>query len=95
MEAISRTILSVIKELENKKSGLSDDAPEAWLKKVLTKKELGHIKFNYFKKGILGASVDSSAWMYNLNLKKTKLLEQLKRENAQVKDLRFRIGDIR
>jgi len=95
MEAIGKTVLAVIKGLEAKKCGFSDETPEAWLKKVLTKKELGHIKFNYFKKGILGVNVDSSAWMYSFNLKKEKILEQLKRESRQVKDLRLRIGDIR
>jgi hypothetical protein len=94
MEAIKDTVRSVIKGLESRKSGFSDADPCSWLKKVLTKKELGHIKLNYFKKGMLAVTVDSAAWMYSFNLKKEKLLEQLKRECAQVKDLRFRIGDI-
>jgi len=95
MEAIKDTVRVVIKRLEAKLGGFSDADPQAWLKKVLTKKELGHIKFNYFKKGTLGVAVDSAAWMYSFNLKKEKLLEQLKRECAQIKELRFRIGDIK
>ena len=94
MEAIKDTIVSVIKGLE-KKIASADDNPEEWLKKVLTKKELGHIKFNYFKKGLLNINVDSSGWLYSLNLQKEKLLEKFKQCSSKVKDVRFRIGEIR
>jgi hypothetical protein len=72
--------------------GAGEDAPQAWLKKVLTKKELAHIKFNYFKKGVLGAWVDSSVWLYSFNLKKTNLLDKLREVSDGIKDIRFRIG---
>ena len=95
MERIKDTIESVIKDLMVKKSGACDDNPEAWLRKVLTKKELGHIKLQYFRKGILGLSVDSSSWMYSLSLKKEILLNKLKKCSQDVKEVRFSIGDLR
>ena len=67
MEAIKDTVASVLKKLSAKKSETQDGDPEEWLKKVLTKKELEHIKFKYFKKGLLGVSVDSSSWLYKLS----------------------------
>ncbi|MBI4706751.1 MAG: DUF721 domain-containing protein [Candidatus Omnitrophica bacterium] len=65
------------------------------LKKVLTKSEMEHIKINYFKNGSLHLFVDSSSWLYSLNLKKETILKQLQRENKNIKDLKFRIGDVK
>ena len=94
MEKIKDTIELVIQDLLSKKSGLNDEGPQAWLRKVLTKKELGHIKFQYFRKGILGLIVDSSVWLYSLNLKKDTLLTKLKTCSQDIKDVRFSIGDL-
>ena len=95
MEAIKDTVLNVMERLAAKKTGSAADEPETWLKKVLTKKELGHIKFNYFKKGVLNLNVDSSSWLYNFNLQKEELLDKLNKHLKGIKDIRFRIGDVR
>ncbi len=95
MERIKDTLQSVMQELTIKGGSVSGEGPEAWLRKTLTKKELGHIKLNYFRKGILGLSVDSSVWLYSLNLKKTVLLNKLKECSPSVKEMRFSIGDIK
>lgn len=94
MERIKDTLESVIRELSAQKKIPDSQGPEAWLRKALTKKERGHIKFHYFRKGILGLSVDSSVWLYSLNLKKAGLLNKLKECSAEVKEIRFNIGDI-
>ncbi|MDD5155409.1 MAG: hypothetical protein PHF11_02870, partial [Candidatus Omnitrophica bacterium] len=85
MEAIKDTLESVMRAWEKKllKPGTGDN-PELLLKKFLTKKELGHIKFRYFKKGIITFDVDSSSWLYYFNLKKENLLAGLQRECAAV-----------
>jgi hypothetical protein len=93
MEAVKDIVKNIMQELETKKTKPRDD-PCLLLKKVLTKKELGHIKFNYFRKGILNVSVDSSTWLYHLNLQKKHLLGRLIKESGAVKDIRFRIGEI-
>ena len=94
MDAVRDIVKNVMQELETKKTALSKDDPRALLKKVLTKKELGHIKFNYFRKGVVNVSVDSSTWLYHLNLQKKVLLDKLIKESGSIKDIRFRIGDI-
>ena len=94
MEAIKDTLQNLMRTLKNKKK-LSKDDPQALLPKVLSKKELGHIKFNYFKKGILGISVDSSSWAYHLNLKKEGLLAKLGKKLSGLKDIRFQLGEIK
>ena len=95
MEKIANVINTVIEELTTKKKTGENMDPGVWLKKSLTKKELGHIKFHYFRKDVLGVRVDSSAWMYSLSLKKEALLNKIKEYNPKVKAIHFSIGDIR
>ena len=94
MERIKDTLQNVFKELVAKKSSPGGNAPEDWLKKALTKRELGHIKFNYFRRGTLGLNVDSSSWLYSLNLKKEDLLKKLRNHLSGIKDIRFHIGEM-
>lgn len=95
MELIKDTIKNVMEEWQTKKKRSSKDGPQALLKKIFNKKELGHIKFNYFKRGALSINVDSSAWLYHFSLKKESLLEKVRKRTAVIKDIRFFIGEIR
>jgi len=94
MEIIKETILTVMQELSDKKSAPAKHNPQAWLENILTKKELRHIKVNYFKPGVLALLVDSSTWLYQLNLKKEQILESLRQDGHDVGDIRFYIGEI-
>ncbi|MFH1413639.1 MAG: hypothetical protein ABIG56_02200 [Candidatus Omnitrophota bacterium] len=67
---------------------------ESIFKKSLTKKQREHIKFKYFRKGIIGANVDSSVWLYSLSLGKEELLDKLNSKNKTIKEIRFRIGSV-
>ncbi|MFH1354928.1 MAG: DciA family protein [Candidatus Omnitrophota bacterium] len=71
----------------------SEDA-ECIFKKSLTKKQREHIKFKYFRKGIIGVNVDSSVWLYSLSLGKEELLNKLNSKNKAIKEIRFRIGSV-
>lgn len=93
MEAIKDTVRVIMKDLVTKKDGGGNE-PSDWLKKALTKEELRHIRFNYFKKGVLGAVVDSSSWLYNMDLKKGHLLAELRRRSSAIKDISFRLGEV-
>ncbi|MDD5166404.1 MAG: DciA family protein [Candidatus Omnitrophica bacterium] len=95
MEAIKDTIQNVIESLASKQLDVAKNDPQTGLKKLLTKKELEHIKCNYFKKGTLSVNVDSSAWLYSLMLKKEELLVALKKRFNTLKDISFRVGDIK
>ncbi len=95
MERIKDTIKGIMEDWKVKKPKKSDDDPEGLLKKILSKRELAHIKLHYFKKGILGLNVDSSSWLYRLNLDKEGLLLKLNQKNNTIKDIRFRIGEVK
>jgi len=94
MEQIKETLKIVMREMSGAKKLISPDTCEESLKKTLTKKELEHIRINYFKKGVLGLYVDSSSWLYALNLKKEEILINLKRENSAIQKIVLRLGDI-
>ena len=92
---IKDTINNVIRSLETKKEGPGRDNLYGWMQEVFSKKELKHIEFDYFHRGILGIIVDSSTWLYHLNLKKEALLLQLNKRDALVKNIRFRLGGVK
>jgi len=94
VERIRDTVENIIRELTTQKGVDNRNTPEDWLKKALTRKELGHIKFHYFRHGILGVRVDSSVWKYSLSLKKPGLLLKLQSYAPEIKELRFSVGDI-
>lgn len=94
MEAIKATVAQVLQQLTSQKPGANQDL-SGLLKKSLTKKELRHIRIHYFKKGILGLSVDSSAWLYSFSLQKQSLISRLKKQCGGIKDIRLAIGETR
>lgn len=95
METIKATLNSLLAAWQAKKKESKANKVEPLLKKALTKKEIKHIKFNYFRRGVLGLIVDSSGWLYHLNLKKYDLLLELREGSADIKDIRFRIGEVK
>lgn len=93
MDTIRDVLTGLMQELKTRKLPKND--PETILKKVLSKKELPHVKFRYLRKGILGLTVDSSAWLYQLNLQKQQLLGKLRKKSCPAENLRFYIGEIK
>lgn len=94
MEAIKNTIGKIMVSLDAKKNSTSNDL-DFLLKKLLTKKELRHIKINYFSGGVLNVLVDSSVWLYQLSLKKEVLLVDLRKSVMDIREIRFRLGEIK
>jgi hypothetical protein len=81
--------------LERKKGSGEYGDPQPWLKKILTKKEIEHIKFRYLRNGVLGVAVDSSAWLYHLSLKERALVEKLRPTIRGIKAIKFRLGKVK
>lgn len=93
MESIKETLQGVFRNLEGRnKENLSDDIGGI-LKKILAKKAIQHVKLYNLRKGILSIKVDSSTWLYYLNLQKGDLLAKLRAESVIVKDIHFSLGD--
>lgn len=93
MEQIKDTILSVIQGWQApEKSGTPGDLSGV-LKKILAKKAILRIKSYNFRNGILSVKVDSSGWLYYLNIQKEELLKKIQKENNAVKNIRFYLGE--
>jgi len=95
MELIKETIQQLIEEWKTKKKLLPKDGIAQIVHKTLSAKEREHVRLIYCRNGILGLAVDSSAWLYQLTLHKTKLLDKLNKkikDMQQIKDVRFHIG---
>lgn len=91
MDAIKDIVTDLMQGIKRNKSFKGD--PETIFKKALSKKELKHARFRYFRRGVLGIAVDSSVWLYQLNLEKPGLLAKLAKKLAAIKDIRFYIGE--
>ena len=92
MEPIKQTITSILQDLREKKEKASFENPEDLLKKGLARKELSHVKFSSFAKGVLRLKVDSSTWLYYLNLRKDALITRFSEDLPGIKNISFSIG---
>lgn len=92
MERIKETIQQVMTSLDQRKRGLRAPDPLGVLKKILTKKELRHIRINYSDKDTVYINVDSSTLMYRLSLEKDRILQELSKKQPAIKNVRFRLG---
>ena len=95
MELIKNTIQQLIGEWKTQKKLLPKDDIAQIVHKTLSLKEREHVRLIYCRNGVLGLAVDSSAWLYQLTLHKTKLLDKLNKkikDAKQIKDVRFHIG---
>ena len=92
MEPIKDTLCSVLHALEAKAAERSTEDPMRALKKILTKKELGHIRVSYSKTHALYLNTDSSALLYQLNIQKEKILAEIRTLNPRVRELRIVLG---
>lgn len=89
MEHISQTLKGVIKGIEQKQSSPVNEVFRLF-KASLASRERRHVKCNVLKNGVLTVNVDSSVWLYQLSFKKEDLLKKI-----GIKDIRFRIGDLK
>jgi hypothetical protein len=94
MEPIKNSVLSLLSDLKTKRKNPIFSNTDGLLKDAFAKKELGHIKFGSVKNGVLYITVDSSVWIYYLNMQKKRILTRLAARSAGIADIRFKIGEV-
>jgi predicted nucleic acid-binding Zn ribbon protein len=94
-EDIGGIINQVIKKLDTKTHGAREEIVAAWHKAVEPGAAL-HTKPVAIKNNILTIEVDSSTWLYMLNLKKKNILKAMRITlgETKIEDIRFRMGEI-
>ena len=73
-----------------------EDITKIW-ERVVGEKASSHTRPVSFNKAGLVVNVDGSAWLYELTLEKQKILKKLEEylKGKKIKDIRFRIGEIK
>lgn len=94
-EDIKGIIGTVIGKIEKQGPGKKEKVITSW-KKVAGEKAASHSRPVGIKQQVLTIEVDSSTWLYTLNLKRVSILKDIKSalKEYKVEDIRFRIGDI-
>ena len=77
MEFIRTTIEKVISDWQDKQQEEKGDILTQGLKKILTKQERRHIRYHSLRNSRVILTIDSSTWLYTLNLKREQLLRNL------------------
>ncbi len=91
MDDIKDIVNHVIRDMSSRTERPEDNLQES-LKQALKEKEREHCRISGIKDGHLMIVVDSPVWMYQLNLKKSRILAEIKKDNPTVKTIRFKIG---
>jgi len=93
MEKIKNIIPEVVKTLSRKEPQEETKIQRVW-DNLLDGKVKKHTKLFGIKEGKIMVCVDSPAWMFHLNLKKNKLLKEIKEEIPELTEICFKIGKV-
>jgi len=95
VEDIKGILDKVIGGIETKSRGKKEKILNAW-QGIVGEAAASHSRPAGIRRKVLTIEVDSSTWFYSLSLKKKAILEDINRELGKdnIKDIRFRMGDI-
>ena len=94
MDDIKNIVNTVIGNIAEHKPDIHDKVERIWTN-ILTEKELKHTKIIGIKEDGLLVCVDSPAWLYQMRIRQTKIMKQLKEEIPHIKYIRFKMGKMK
>ena len=94
MERIKDVIKNVITEISPERRQKQQDVLKLW-QEMLGKEAFKHTKLIGFKNHKLLVNVDSSVWMFQLNLKRSYLLARLREALKDLEGIIFRMGSVK
>ena len=94
MEQIKDIIPQVIGQLSCRTSEVHAKIQKYW-RDVVPNKSRGHTMIQGFSKGKLLIQVDSSAWLFQLNMQKKQILEKIQKEIPEILEIILKIGKVR
>ncbi len=96
-DVIKDVVKGVISGLAKEKRLSLEEISAVW-KQVVGAKTCGYTKPTSLKKGRLTVNVESSPWLYELNIKseqiRQKLNKKLRERKIRVNSINFRIGEV-
>jgi predicted nucleic acid-binding Zn ribbon protein len=94
MDVIKDVIHDVIGNIAEKNPAKHKKIDRIWLN-VLEEAERKHTNFQGIKEGNISVLVDSPAWLYEMRIKKFKILQRLQEELPDIKNIYFKIGKLK
>ena len=94
MDDIKDIVYKVIGDMAEKNPDVHNKTERIW-QNLLNKQEIKHTKLIGINNGTLAVYVDSPAWLYQMRIRQTKILKQLKEEVPDIKRIRFKIGKVK
>ncbi len=94
MEEIKNVLSKVLSDISLGRPDVQAKIQHIW-QNAFDKKAVVHSMIVGLEKGCLMVNVDSPAWLFQLSLKKKKILEKLKEEVPQLSQIRFKIGKVK
>lgn len=91
MESIKDIIPHVFEQLTDRIPQTQTKIQRIW-QNAIDAKMAQHSTLSDFTDGVLTVEVDSSAWLYQMNLNKRKILIQLQDEIRDIKNIQFKTG---
>ncbi len=94
-EDIKGILDKVIRRIEKQGPASREKILTAW-QDIVGEKASSHSRPVGIRRRVLTIEIDSSTWLYQLNLKKMTILRDIKKElgSDKIEDIRFRMGDI-
>lgn len=92
MDKIKDVVKEVIEKISSKKVEEQIQLQEIWRRAAGA--GVDHTAIGGLRDGVLVIHVDSSAWLYQMNLKKKALLTEIQKAHPDIKQINFKIGKI-
>lgn len=94
MDEIKDIIQNVIQGLSGKKESEQQKLSSLW-DRIASGKNRQHTSISGYRDHVLTINVDSSAWLYQMNIMKGQLLAEIRKEDPDVEKISFRIGKVK
>lgn len=93
MDSIKEILGDIFKKLSSERVYLSIRIQKVW-ETIVDRSEALHTRIEEFRNGMLMVNVDSSARLFQINLKKKEILGKLQKEIPEVKTILFKMGKV-
>lgn len=94
MDNIKDIVQQVFEKMVQKQVEPQDKLERIWLS-VLRKGEEKHLRLLGLKNDTLFVDVDSPAWLFQMRIRKKKILEQFQEQIPEIKNISFKIGKVK
>ncbi|VAX37471.1 hypothetical protein MNBD_UNCLBAC01-533 [hydrothermal vent metagenome] len=91
MDNVKNIIQDVIGKIANREKQEYEKIERIW-QNILKEQELKHTHLSGVKDGVVFVLVDSPAWLYQMKIRKRRILDRLKDEIEEIKNIYFKLG---